>query len=140
MEMRYDGERLFGSVQATWNLLEPSAGRALQAAHQAGLIVIIKEALANGRLTARNTQDKFTAQLTRIAGQKETGIDALALAAALAQPWASIVLSGAANEKQLRSNLSATKLSLDAETLEELLSLAEPPEQYWATRSQLAWN
>ena len=40
-------------VQATWNLLEPSAGPALAAAHEAGLGVIIKEAVANGRLTDR---------------------------------------------------------------------------------------
>jgi aryl-alcohol dehydrogenase-like predicted oxidoreductase len=49
-----DGAPLFGAVQATWNLLEPSAGAALAAAHAAGLGIIVKEALANGRLTARN--------------------------------------------------------------------------------------
>ncbi len=43
----------FDSVQATWNLLERSAGPALAAAHEAGLGVIVKEALANGRLTER---------------------------------------------------------------------------------------
>ena len=43
----------FDAVQATWNLLEPSAGPALAAAHEAGLGVIVKEAVANGRLTAR---------------------------------------------------------------------------------------
>jgi aryl-alcohol dehydrogenase-like predicted oxidoreductase len=102
--------------------------------------VIIKEALANGRLTPRNAKDKFIAQLAAIAGERETSIDALALAAALALPWASVVLSGAANVGQLRSNLAAVELSLEAETLEELLSLAEPPEDYWATRGQLAWN
>ena len=40
----------FDCVQATWNVLEPSAGPALAAAHDAGLGVIIKEAVANGRL------------------------------------------------------------------------------------------
>ena len=43
----------FDTVQATWNLLERSAGPALAEAHDAGLGVIVKEALANGRLTAR---------------------------------------------------------------------------------------
>ena len=43
----------FDAVQATWNLLEPSAGPALAAAREAGLGVIIKEAVANGRLTRR---------------------------------------------------------------------------------------
>ena len=49
-----DGEPLFGCVQATWNLLEPSAGPALAEARAVGMGVIIKEALANGRLTSRN--------------------------------------------------------------------------------------
>ena len=43
----------FDTVQATWNLLEQGAGSALRAAHAAGMGVIVKEPLANGRLTAR---------------------------------------------------------------------------------------
>lgn len=42
------GERLFDCVQATWNVMEQSAGEALLEAHEAGLDVIVKEALANG--------------------------------------------------------------------------------------------
>ena len=52
--MAINGVRLFDGVQATWNLLERSAGPALAEAHAAGLGVVLKEALANGRLTARN--------------------------------------------------------------------------------------
>ena len=44
------GARLVTSVQSTWNLLEPSAGPALAAAHEAGCRVVVKEAVANGRL------------------------------------------------------------------------------------------
>jgi hypothetical protein len=44
---------LFGAVQATSNLLELSVGPALAEAHARGLRLIVKEALANGRLTAR---------------------------------------------------------------------------------------
>ena len=49
-----DGVNPFQSVQATWNLLEPSAGPALAEAHAAGWGVIVKEALANGRLASRD--------------------------------------------------------------------------------------
>jgi aryl-alcohol dehydrogenase-like predicted oxidoreductase len=45
----------FDTVQATWNLLERSAGPVLAEAHAAGLGVIVKEALANGRLTGPDT-------------------------------------------------------------------------------------
>src|SRR5262249_43516651 len=59
LAVQVDGARLFDSVQATWNLLERSAGEALAEAHAAGLGVIVKEALANGRLTQRNTEPAF---------------------------------------------------------------------------------
>ena len=51
LEVRRDGERVFDSVQATWNLLERGAESALQDAHDAGMKVVVKESLANGRLT-----------------------------------------------------------------------------------------
>jgi aryl-alcohol dehydrogenase-like predicted oxidoreductase len=44
---------LFDAVQATWNLHERSAEAALDAAHEQGLTVYVKEALANGRLAGR---------------------------------------------------------------------------------------
>ena len=46
------GKPLFGAVQATWNLLETSAGQALAEAADTGLAVIVKEAVANGRLAS----------------------------------------------------------------------------------------
>ena len=44
------GVNPFSTVQATWNLLEPSAGDALAEAHARGWGVLVKEAVANGRL------------------------------------------------------------------------------------------
>jgi hypothetical protein len=40
-----------------------SAGADLLAAHEAGCSVIIKEAMANGRLTARNADPAFASRL-----------------------------------------------------------------------------
>src|SRR5919107_1526641 len=45
--------RQFDSVQATWNLVERSATEALERAAAAGMRVIVKEVLANGRLAGR---------------------------------------------------------------------------------------
>jgi aryl-alcohol dehydrogenase-like predicted oxidoreductase len=143
LETRVDGRPLFSGVQATWNLLEPSAGAALHEAHEAGWGVIVKETVANGRLTPRNDEPDFAPKrrlLERLAARYETTIDALALAAVLAQPWAGVVLSGAATVEHLRSNLAAAPLKLDGDALAELAELAEPPDQYWQTRSDLAWN
>jgi aryl-alcohol dehydrogenase-like predicted oxidoreductase len=127
----------FDAVQATWNLHERSAGPALAAAHQAGLGVIVKEALANGRLTARGDAG---GPLAAAARERATTPDALALAAVLAQPWADVVLSGAATVDTLRSNLGALDVAWDANLDERLATLAEPAEEYWERRSELAWN
>lgn len=142
-EIRVDGEPLFDTVQSTWNLLEPSAGPALAEAHAAGLGVIVKEALANGRLTARNADPAFRPARDRIdavAARLGCTPDALAMAAALAQPWAGVVLSGAATADQLRSNLAALSVPADPGRLGELAAIAEHPDAYWTFRARLAWN
>jgi aryl-alcohol dehydrogenase-like predicted oxidoreductase len=127
---------LFDTVQATWNLLERSAGDALARAHGAGMGVIVKEALANGRLAGRDTDERL------LAAARERGLtpDALALSAALAQPWADVVLSGAATVEALRSNLSALEATYDEELDRRLLPLREERERYWSERSELAWT
>jgi aryl-alcohol dehydrogenase-like predicted oxidoreductase len=137
------GHRLFDVVQATWNLLEPSAGDALREAHDGGLGIIIKEALANGRLTDRNSDSTFAAKravLDAAARAWAIPIDAVALAAVLQKPWADVVLSGAATAAHLSSNLTAATVQLEPRTLEQLSELRETCEEYWTTRARLAWN
>ncbi|MCB9077091.1 MAG: aldo/keto reductase [Anaerolineaceae bacterium] len=143
MDIEIDGQRLFDTVQATWNVLEPSAGSTLQLAADQGLGVIVKEALANGRLTSRNDNPAFAAKravLETQARRLETTIDALALAAVLAQPWVGVVLSGAATIDQLTANLKALHVAWDDQAAAALAALVEPPEVYWQTRSALDWN
>src|SRR5262249_2747801 len=96
---------VFDCVQATWNVLETSAGSALAAANDAGMGVIVKEALANGRLTDRNISPEFIATrevLNRTAKELGCSLDAVALSAVLAQAWVDVVLSGAATVGQIR--------------------------------------
>ena len=143
MEIKVDGSYLFDAVQATFNILDPSAGRQLEAAAGRGMGIIIKEGLANGRLTARHTDPAFTPKqqvLKRLADNHGIGIDALALAYVLRFPWAHLVLSGAARPEHLLSNLRAGDVVLSDGEVEELKRLALPVEAYWAERSGLAWN
>ncbi|MGR3933131.1 aldo/keto reductase [Streptomyces sp. BRA346] len=128
LEVEADGEPLFRTVQSTYNLLEPSAGPALAEAHAAGRAVIVKEAMANGRLAGGGA-------LRHAAEELGTTPDAIALAAVLRHPWVTVALSGAATVAQLRSNLTAAGLHLP-----DLEDLAEPPETYWRTRSTLPWS
>ena len=130
------GAPLFTSIQATWNVLETSAGGALADAAAAGCSVIVKEAVANGRLTGAEAVDDRVAAVSAELG---IAVDQLAIAAALAQPWAATVLSGAATSEQLASNLAAAAVDLPPAALDELAELAEPPADYWATRSRRPW-
>jgi aryl-alcohol dehydrogenase-like predicted oxidoreductase len=135
LEVLVDGVPLFSSVQATWNLLEPSAGPALAEAFNAGWAVIIKEAVGNGRLTAAGDAGGPTSVLGGVAAASGRDADALAIAAALAQPWVSVVLSGAATVAQLASNLRALQVAAP-----EIPDLAEPAGEYWAARSRRPWS
>ena len=126
----------FDAVQATFNLLERSAGPALVAARRAGLGVIIKEAVANGRLTARGD----VPQLIETAGRQQVTPDALALAFVLAQPWVDVALSGASTASMLLANLAALDVPFDEAVAERLVGVAEPPDEYWGRRAALRWN
>jgi aryl-alcohol dehydrogenase-like predicted oxidoreductase len=73
--------------------------------------------------------------VTALAAERGVTEDAIAIAAALAQPWASVVLSGAVTSTQLEANLAALRVGeLPA------LRLAEPPDAYWAARAARPWH
>ncbi|MFF7793494.1 aldo/keto reductase [Streptomyces sp. NPDC007991] len=131
-----DGEPLFRTAQSTYNALETSAAPALAEAHDAGLTVIVKEAMANGRLAGPYAPDV----LKEVAEETGLGCDAVALAVVLRQPWAGVVLSGAATTNQLASNLHAAVVDLDDDQLTRLDALAEEPQAYWERRGQLPWH
>jgi aryl-alcohol dehydrogenase-like predicted oxidoreductase len=133
-----EGVNPFRSVQATWNVLEPSAGPALAEAHVRGWGVIVKEALANGRLAGRDSAPRLD-PLRRAADEAEAPMDAAAIAAALANPWVDVVLTGAVTVQQLRSNLRALDITLGPGAVHSLGAMATPPERYWSERASLPW-
>jgi aryl-alcohol dehydrogenase-like predicted oxidoreductase len=131
LEVTVDGRQLVTSAQVTWNLLEPWVGPAAAEAAAAGWAVLVEEAVANGRLTPAGGPP---APVTALAAARGVTEDAIALAAALAQPWASVVLS-AVPRAQLDANVAALTVSqLPA------LDLAESPGAYRAARAARAWR
>ncbi len=131
LALRRHGEPVFTAVQSTWNVLEPSVGDALAEAHSAGAHVLVKEALANGRLAVDPP-----APVAALAARHGVGPDAVALAAVLDRPWADTVLLGPAGPGQLGSNLDA----LAVPAVSSLTGLAVAPESYWKDRAALAWS
>lgn len=126
---------LFSAVQSTWNLFETSAGDALGTASRRELTVIVKEALANGRLVTAPPD-----AVRSLAERHRVGTDAVALAAVAAQPWANRVLLGPAGAAQLAQNLLADTFTLDRDDLAVLTGSALDPAEYWEGRSALPWR
>jgi aryl-alcohol dehydrogenase-like predicted oxidoreductase len=139
LAVEVDGLNPFSSVQATWNLLETSVGPALAEAHAAGWGVLVKEALANGRLAPRGA-DPALSTLRGVAEAHGSTVDAVAIAAAMAQPWADVVLSGAVTAAQVQSNGSAAALTLSEADMARLAKLTHDPVQYWRERGEMRWT
>jgi len=140
LEIKVGSKPLFGSVQATFNILEQSAEVALMKAYDRGIGVIIKEAVANGRLTERNKQGAYLHKLQKMAETYETTIDAIALAFALSKPFVTTVLSGASTIEQLNSNVQSESLELEKSDIQQLNRLAMEAKDYWQERSSMSWN
>ena len=109
---------------------------ALAAAHAVGAGVIVKEALANGRLAGRG----HVKALAEVAGLAGATPDALALALVLAQPWVDVVLSGAATVGEIESNLAALSVDVSPGVVERLDGIQEDRATYWRKRAALPWN
>ena len=132
LPLTVDGQPLITTAQVTWNLIETSVGPAAAEAAAAGWSILVKEAVANGRLVPGSGPPEPLTELAEAHGVTE---DAIALAAALARPWATVVLSGAVTQPQLQANLAAL-------TVGRLptLDLAESPAAYWSARTARPWR
>src|SRR6516164_6972963 len=80
-----DGQQLFTAAEVTWNLLEPSVGPAAAEAAAAGWAVLVKEAVANGRLTAAGGPPAPLTALAAARGRTEAPVAYWAERAA--RPW-----------------------------------------------------
>jgi aryl-alcohol dehydrogenase-like predicted oxidoreductase len=136
LEVEAGGAHLFSWVESTWNVLEPSVGPALAEAASAGWTVVLKEVVANGRLTPSGSEPAVES----VAAAAGLPVDVLATAAALAQPWATYALSGAVTVEQLRSNVRAQDVRLGPSSVAALETLAEAPGVYWERRRALPWS
>ena len=137
LEVDIDGVNPFVCVQSTWNVLEPSVGPALAEAHDAGWGVLVKEVFANGRLT-QGVEGRSA--LAGVAQARAVAVADVAMAAALAQPWVHVVLTGAVTPNQVRADVRASAIALTDDELRALTSDAERAEDYWHLRSSLPWR
>ena len=143
LKVRVNNEELFDSFQVTYNVFEQSAFSILEAVLKQDKKVIIKEALANGRVFQNEKFQHYTVAyqiLNQLSIKYNVGIDAIALRFVIDNLQPTYVLSGASSKTHLTQNLKALNFNFTLEELELLKTLKHAPEAYWKERSVLNWN
>jgi len=143
LKVKIDNEDLFDSYQVTYNIFEQSAHAILKHLLQLNKAVIIKEALANGRVFKNEKfshYQKLYQVLDSLAKKYQVGTDAIALRFVMDNLEPTYLLSGASSKEQLEQNLKAYSFKLEKEELKVLNSFKTDSQKYWEERNQLSWN
>lgn len=143
LKITVENETLFDCFQVTFNVFEQSTFSVLQKVLQQNKTVIIKEALANGRIFENENFQHYHMSyklLKHLSKKYKVGTDAVALRFVMDSLKPTFVLSGASNKQQLKQNLLANAFELTAEEILELQKIPISTEAYWNERSKLAWN
>ena len=96
---------------------------------------------SNGRLAPGSSDEApSVATVSQLASEVGVGVDQLAIASALQQPWMPRVLSGAVTISQVESHLAGAEIHLSPQILDEVANVAEDPDEYWTARSRRTWG
>lgn len=143
LDVTVGGQQLFDAFQVTYNMLDQSLGEISWELVQQEKRIIIKEALANGRVFRNKTYkhyNKLYDELECLSRKYKVGVDAIALQFCGQTLPTSIILSGVSNTTQLRENLKLNTFHLSEEEIQQLASFRIDPKDYWEERKQLEWN
>ncbi|ARV15392.1 aldo/keto reductase [Polaribacter sp. SA4-12] len=143
LEVFVDGKQLFDLFQVTYNFLDQSLKEISDELLNQDKSIVIKEALANGRVFKNENYphyDKMYTTLENLAKKHKVGVDAISLKYCEQTITNSIVLSGASNSEQLKENLKLNSFMLSKEEIEILNSLKISTDSYWTERKKLQWN
>ncbi|QXP71287.1 aldo/keto reductase [Polaribacter sp. R2A056_3_33] len=138
-----DGEPVFDLFQVTYNFLDQSLIEISGKLVSQNKSIVIKEALANGRVFKNESYTHYAKMYTtleNLAKKHQVGVDAISLKYCEQTIPGSIVLSGASSIDQMKQNLEMNSFTLSADEIETLNSLKVSPDAYWTERKQLQWN
>ena len=138
-----DGEQLFDVYQVTYNFLDQSLLETIDELQHQNKSIVIKEALANGRIFRNNKYphyNKMYKALENLANKYNVGVDAIALKYCEQTIDKSTVLSGASNLNQLKENLKTNSFFLSNDEIYLLKSFKIDTAFYWQERKELQWN
>lgn len=138
-----DNDPLFEVFQITYNILDQSLLEVLDLINNGHNRIVIKEALANGRVFPNSNYPIYKnlyIALAEFAEKHKVGIDAIALQFCVQTVHPFIVLSGASQTDQIKQNLKTNTFQLQPEEVSQLKSFGITAEDYWLERKQLGWN
>jgi len=142
-QINIKGKPLFESFQVTYNLLESSTQEVLEGLIKSGRTVIVKEALANGRVFKNSDYKHYSSlhkDLESLAKKYRVSEDAVALRFIIDHLGPDVILSGASTAAQLTENMKALSFKLENQELLSLKQQAVHPDSYWNERKMLVWN
>lgn len=138
-----DEKPVFDVCQLTYNVYEQSIYDSIDRIKEANIRVVVKEALANGRVFGNKKYPHYLPHyslLYELAKKYDTGVDAVAIRYCMDSLQPDVVLSGAYNEENLRENLEAYNFELEPGEINEIRSMKIMPEFYWNERMALTYN
>ena len=137
------GIQLFDAFQVTYNMLDQSLNSISIELNKQNKKIIIKEALANGRVFRNEKYSRYYKMydvLELLAKKHKVGVDAISLQFCAQTIPESIILSGASNNIQLQENLKLNTFLLSEIELQKIKNFKINPNNYWQERKQLNWN
>lgn len=143
LDIEVNGKELFQVFQITYNIFDQSLASIAEEITNQNRRIVIKEALANGRIFPNELYPQYAkayTTLTNLAKKYKVGLDAIALRFCMDSIPVYKVLSGASNSQHLQANLKVNKFTLENEDIAALKELAISSEFYWEERKKLKWN
>lgn len=142
-DLKVNGIELFDSFQVTYNVLHQDLKTTISYLKSKNKTVILKEALANGRVfknAAFSNYNAFYQLVQQLSTKYNVGVDAIAIRFVLDTVDVNYVLSGAATIQQLKANLKALNFTLGSDEIAQLSSIKNTADFYWNERKQLPWH
>ena len=143
LDTEVNGKSLFDVFQVTYNVFDQSISSIASEISKQNKRLVIKEALANGRIFSNKKYIHYATiykRLKELSNKYDVGVDAIALRFCIDSIPIYKVLSGATNETHLIYNLKANDIKLEKRDIDDLKKVAVSPDFYWRERKQLDWN
>lgn len=143
LDVEVNNKQIFDTFQVTYNILDQCLLDILDILTDSKKRIIVKEALANGRLFRNEGFSNYSSLydfLEALAGKYMVGVDAIALRFCVDTVYPFVVLSGASEEFQILENMKSNQIELEQNDIDKLKSFRVDSKVYWNERKQLNWN